>query len=472
MQMDRTAARGQQRGVWMVCSLGVTALAGGAVSARGERVPRFEHPIVIASHSGSTWAGRPYGLAAADFLDAAGAAGQDGFPEVVVVNSGGDLLACEPAAWGLVSVFWNTGAWSSGEPGLVLVQEVSVAPGLGTEVVITDIDGRDGPDLVVAATQWVQRGPDAGVYIALNDGVGAFNPAAKHPMPLSLMGLGVTDIDADGRADDVVGATADCPPPDGVPLDFVWVKLGDGAGGFVNQWPIRLGSPSEAAPVDLALADFVERPGPVLPDLVTANPNADAYWVVENLGSGRFRPFTVLKPDACLGDWGMRTIACADINGDGRADFAGVAGLYAQVFLGDGAGGFTSHCDNPGLRSRLRDEDEAPPTFAHGLCIGDLNGGAGLDVAVAMRNLAVGRSEVALLLGRGDGTFHTPTPDRAYVYSVDGDSGDPDDVAAPVCVEITDLNADGFGDIVTTNHYSDTISVLINGGVKSGGRTP
>jgi hypothetical protein len=470
--MDRTAARRQQLRFRVVCSLGVAAFAGAAAFAQDEKAPRFDRPIVIPSHSGATWAGRPYGIATADFLDASGAAGQDGYPEVVIVNSGCDLLACEPAAWGLVSVFWNTGAWADGEPGLLLVQEISVAPGLGAEVVIADIDRGNGPDIIVAATQWVQRGPDAGIYIVLNDGTGAFKPAAKHPMPLSLMGLAVADIDADGQRDDVVAATADCPPSDGVPLDFLWVKLGDGQGGFVNQLPVRLGAMSSTAPVDLVVADFFERAGPLLPDLVMANPQSDAYWVVENLGGGQFRPSAVLRPDACHGDWGMRTIAAGKLNADIRADFVGVAGLHAMVFLGDGAGGFASHCDNPTLRYRLREDDEAPPTFAHGLAIGNLNGGAGPDIAVALRNLAVGRSEVALLLGRGDGTFQTPSPDRAYIYSVDGDSEDPDDVAAPLGVEIADLNRDGLGDIITTNHHSDTISVLINAGLKWEDRTP
>jgi hypothetical protein len=281
-------------------------------------------------------------------------------------------------------------------------------------------------------------------------------------MPLGVMGLGVADVDGDGLFDDVVVATTDCPMPSGLPLDFLWVKVGNGEGRFANQVPVQLDITGNLAPSDLVLGDFLERLGPALPDFIVANPSSDSYWLVENLGGGTFRSRAAHKPGNCHAWWGMSSIVGGRVNLDEHDDFMGVSGLDVLVFLGDGRGAFTSCCEVEGLRMTLREEDEGPPTFAHGMAIGDLNGGEKPDAAVAIRNSAVDRPEVAVLLGRGDGTFQTPSPTHAYLFSVDGDPEDPSDVAAPVMVVIADLDADGLGDIMTTNHYSDSVSILIN----------
>ncbi len=429
--------------------------------AQSERVPTFRQAMVIPSHSGSTWAGRPYGIATADFLDSTGMAGQDGYPEVVVVNSGIDLLSCSPASWGQIDVFWNTGEWGTGIAGLELVQEIPISPGLGAEIAIADLDGVNGPDLVVSATQWVHGWQNAGLYVALNDGSGAFLDAAKHSMPLGLLGLCVTDVDGNGLGGDVVAATTDCPRPDGVPLDFLWVKMGSGDGRFLDQVPVQVGITNHLAPAGLAPGDFFEGSGPVLPDFVVPCGSADLFWTVENLGGGEFRARAARKPGNCQEWWGMTRVASGRINSDDHDDFLGVSGLDALIFLGDGRGEFVSSCDDARLRCALRQDDEAPPTFAHGLAVGHLNGGTRLDVAVAIRNDVIDRPEVAVLLGRADGTMQTPSPTHAYLYSLDGDPADPTDVSGPVMVAIVDLDANGLGDIVTTNHYSDTLSILM-----------
>ena len=66
---------------------------------------------------------------------------------------------------------------------------------------------------------------------------------------------------------------------------------------------------------------------------------------------------------------------------------------------------------------------------------------------------------MSVLLGVGDGTFQQPAPNSGYLFSVEPPVGVADN---PIQVKIVDLNQDGFGDLVTSNHYSDNISVRIN----------
>ena len=76
--------------------------------------------------------------------------------------------------------------------------------------------------------------------------------------------------------------------------------------------------------------------------------------------------------------------------------------------------------------------------------IGDLNGGGGLDLAVASNS----GNEQPVLIGNGNGTFAAPT-----LFNVGG---------SPLGVRILDINNDGRGDIVTANQTGNNISVLLD----------
>lgn len=88
------------------------------------------------------------------------------------------------------------------------------------------------------------------------------------------------------------------------------------------------------------------------------------------------------------------------------------------------------------------------PTGAgpHLAAIGNLDGDAWLDVAVANQN----GGTVSVLRGNGDGTFAPKT---------DFGSG-----ATPTSVAIADLNGDGKSDLVVTNYEPNTVSVLLGNG--------
>jgi hypothetical protein len=78
------------------------------------------------------------------------------------------------------------------------------------------------------------------------------------------------------------------------------------------------------------------------------------------------------------------------------------------------------------------------------VALGDVNQDGHLDVAVAGFTL----NTVAVLLGRGDGSFET-----AVTYPVAG---------RPAAVVLADFTGDGFPDLATTNLLTNTVTVLRN----------
>jgi hypothetical protein len=143
------------------------------------------------------------------------------------------------------------------------------------------------------------------------------------------------------------------------------------------------------------------------------------------------------------------SIAIDDLNGDAKPDLAvadngfgpDILGSGVPVLLGAGDGSFGTATSFAVGSGRL------VQSFA--VAIGDLNGDAKPDLAVA--NL--GRDNVSVLLGAGDGGFGTAT---------DFPAG-----GAPRSVAIGDLNSDAKPDLAVANAASDSVSVLLGDG---GGR--
>jgi hypothetical protein len=95
------------------------------------------------------------------------------------------------------------------------------------------------------------------------------------------------------------------------------------------------------------------------------------------------------------------------------------------------------------MRASKRDFSIHNPTFYSGIAAGDLDGDGRTDIAMTVN------SNVKLLLQDpiNDGYFRSGSK-----YRVE---------KGPGPVEIGDLNHDGVPDLMTANHYSDTISVLL-----------
>jgi hypothetical protein len=130
----------------------------------------------------------------------------------------------------------------------------------------------------------------------------------------------------------------------------------------------------------------------------------------------------------------------ADYDGDGFVDIAGVCedARDVRVFLnrGDGTGFF-----NPFLVP-TNPVGQTPSPNEHA----DMNGDGKLDYMTAN----TGGTDVSLLLGNGDGTFHAQT-----TWTVG---------SGPHGLALLDANGDGALDIATANTGANNVALLINNG--------
>jgi Big-like domain-containing protein/VCBS repeat protein/FG-GAP repeat protein len=137
---------------------------------------------------------------------------------------------------------------------------------------------------------------------------------------------------------------------------------------------------------------------------------------------------------------GLRTVAVADLNGDGKPDIVMTNFLSntVGVLLGNGDGTFQS--------AVTYHAGDTPSAVA----IADVNGDGKPDLIVgASPSGWGGKGQIAVLLGNGDGTFQSPVTYKS--------AGEITDVA------VADLNGDGKPDLIVAS-YGSSVSVLLNEG--------
>jgi hypothetical protein len=136
------------------------------------------------------------------------------------------------------------------------------------------------------------------------------------------------------------------------------------------------------------------------------------------------------------------SVIAADFNGDGAIDLAAtnLSGGTVRVFLGNGDGTFQSPFNI------------AAGTLPYGITSGDFDGDTHLDLAVTRWDPSnpPGPGTVRVMLGNGDGSFGPPAS-----FSVGSN---------PIAVIAADFNDDGTLDLATANEGDATVSVLIGGG--------
>jgi hypothetical protein len=262
-----------------------------------------------------------------------------------------------------------------------------------------------------------------------------FAPAANSPLQAyDPFGMAVGDFNEDGKADLAVATDV-----------RLSTFLGNGDGTF---------APAANSPMPVPSPPYDDFASPYVGPVVAADFNHsghlglaaglfanEAVAILVGHGDGTFAPSSAAFANAL----GMPTnaLGAADFNADGNLDLSIINGvgdqLPIQLGYGDGAFSIAGDLDNP--------------AFAAGVAVGDFNSDGKLDVVVANSySSRYSTSGLAVLLGKGDGTFAQA-------------NGSPIVVGQSLSTVITgDFNGDGKLDLAVTDSVGNAVIVLLGNG--------
>ena len=290
--------------------------------------------------------------------------------------------------------------------------------GVPTGVALVDFNNDSFLDVVVS------NRADNSVSVLLGNGDGTLEAHQTHNVGRQPFSVAATDVSGDGIPDIVTANASD---------STVSVLLGHndgsghGDGSFSPQSPFALGK----RPYAVVVADVS---GDGNPDSITANYNTGTVSVSRGNGNGSFQ-----APQSFTVGGRPLAVAFADLNRDDRFDLvtANSADNSVSVLLGNGDGSFQSQ---QAIHVGQRPSDVAAA---------DINGDGNLDLIVSNYD----DDSVSVLLGRGDGSFQPQSAAGRF------DVGN-----GPNALSVADLNNDRKLDIVVTNIFGNTASVLLNDG--------
>lgn len=225
---------------------------------------------------------------------------------------------------------------------------------------VADVNGDGKPDLVVA-------NGDGSVGVLLGNGDGTFQAAVSYASGgVSASSVAVADVNGDGKPDVVVAnscASSDCAN------GSVAVLLGNGNGTF----QAAVSYSSGGLYTDAVVLGDLNRDGKL--DLVLASGYAigsvtnGSVGVLLGNGDGTFQATVSTSTPTPLE--GIRSLALADFNGDGRLDLAVGAGNF--LLLGNGDGTFQTPIElgagGPGIAVGDFNRDGKPDLAVGGITV-------------------------------------------------------------------------------------------------------
>jgi hypothetical protein len=341
----------------------------------------------------------------------------DGRSDLAVANAGSDdisVLIANPDG-----SFQPPVNYSLNQPG------ITISP---TSVTIGDFNNDSNLDLAVAT-------PSAkGYAILLGTGKGKFPAIAHYTLDdPNFVNNNNTIVAANLNGDlneDLVLANYSA--------NHVTVLHGAGDGTFPTSFSYAAGP----APAFMVVTAFKNN---LVSDVAVVNDVVDgAVSLLYGNGDGTLQGTPIYRSA-----FTPQSLAVGDLNNDGILDIVAASpsagpGVGAGVAMLGNGDGFVFGKGGGTFKSPMT----WTTTGATSIALGDFNGDGNLDLVSTQPT--PGNGNVSVWLGKGDGTFQTPTPFSAGT--------------TPDTVVVADVNGDKKLDLVVGNHGSGNISVLLGNG--------